>query len=412
MADKLQSLSCNNGLDLKDFRGSEEERKVKSVLKMITTETDSPTPSFVNLVLQNSNAKDGARFSDAYISLRLTHDCTEAFDTDYGNGYPKCGLVYLKDILNKGIIEDFLEHGVDAIQNRPRSEYQAFLVLLEFILEKRKHEESITKLITTPTCSASEERDTHIMIGLIHHLFTQLVPYKKYTVHKNTKHLPKECGCGCQTKICVGNTSIGSLWTWHGHVDVLFNDTVAMTYGRAPAGDAEENKDDDTDEDEPHRKQRKLESGFNLLEPKILKQIFAQTITNGFAQVNRKRSALSHFLIPTFGVTSDSISICLYDPDNDCLLHVREQLMLWCPGQLNLTTIIVIWLFLNFTTFTQKNLAGVVDLDRSGLHLSLQQHLEYYRKADISINFPSTSVTVPPWKHVYLKPKVKKTNRE
>ncbi|XP_021341729.1 uncharacterized protein LOC110442443 isoform X2 [Mizuhopecten yessoensis] len=252
-ANQLQSL-------FKDFRGSEEEVKVKRVLKIITTETVSPMPAFVNLVIQNSNASDGTSFSDAYVSLRLSYESLEAFETDYRSGYPKSGLVYMKDILNISILEEFLAHGVDAIEkcSRPDVCWQAFLTLLEFLREKRKHEESIKKLVTTATHSTNGNKETQIMAGLAHHLFSQLVPGKKYEVDKYAKQLPKECVCGCKAKICEGDTSVGSQRTWHGRVDVILNHTIAVAFGKGQTDDAEEDEDDDTDESEPHRKQRKM----------------------------------------------------------------------------------------------------------------------------------------------------------
>ncbi|XP_069140907.1 uncharacterized protein [Argopecten irradians] len=213
--------------------------------------------------------------------------------------------------------------------------------------------------------------------------------------------------------------STGSPRTWHGRADIVLNHTIAVSVGKKTS---EENEDDDTNEDEPRSKHRKLESTEScdmcgevkantkqegvLTDMKVLKQIFALAITNGFAQVNRTKGTLTHFLIPTIGVTSDHVSICLYDPENDYLLHSNEELELWCSegetDKLNFNTVIVIWLFLNFTLFTQKQVASLLDLDKSGLHEDLKHHLKYYKNAETKANYVSLTPVGRPWKNAYL----------
>lgn len=132
----------------------------------------------------------------------------------------------------------------------------------------------------------------------------------------------------------------------------------------------------------------------NILESKVLEQIFAEAITNGFAQLNRNESALLNFLIPTIGVTSDQVSVCLYDPEADCLLLSSEWLPLWIPEKEILTNeiIVVVWLFWNFTVFTAQKVAAKYDLDKSGLHSELKSHLQHYRKVETKESFASSSV--------------------
>ncbi|XP_021355713.1 uncharacterized protein LOC110451829 [Mizuhopecten yessoensis] len=264
------------------------------------------------------------------------------------------------------------------------------------------------------------------MVALAHHLFSQLVPGKKYEVDKYAKQIPKQCDCGCKARICEGNTSLGSLGTWHGRVDILLNHTIAVAFLQELTDKDDEGETDDSgedsNEDEPRSKQRKMDScgicvkektakkhDNILLDQKVMKQILAEAITNGFAQVNMNSTALSHFLIPTFGTTSEHVTICLYDSENDYLLHIQEHLELWCPGemsdQLNVMTIVVIWLFLNFVTFTQKKLHNVVDLDKSGLHQELKGRLDYYKKATTKGNFVSPTSGALMW--TFLNPTAK-----
>ncbi|XP_033748236.1 uncharacterized protein LOC117333188 [Pecten maximus] len=381
------------------FRGSEEEEIIKRVLQIIIT--TGTMPAFLNLVIQTSNALEGSSFVDASVYLRISYELRKAHQTNFRSGYPKCIVVYIKDILNMSVLESFRADGVDAIKEYPTR--QAFLTLMEFLREQNNHEKAIKKLMLAATLTANGNEETQILAGLAHHLFSQLVPGKKYEVDEYTKQLPKECGCGCKAKIREGNTSIGSLGTWHGRVDIILNDTIAVTVVKKPTGDTEE---DGTDDNEHERKQIKAENDkicevcveekpikgpdCDLLDQKVLKQILAEAITNGFAQVNRNKSTLSHFLIPTIGATSDHVSICLYDPESDCLLHIKKQLKLWLPdGRLNIINITIIWLFLNFTIFTRRQLAAELNIDKSGLHMDLQEHLECYKQAETKTNYDS-----------------------
>ncbi|XP_033752414.1 uncharacterized protein LOC117336140 [Pecten maximus] len=405
-------LDPQTGLDLQDFRGSAEEKTVKRILKFITAENIvSPASAFINLVIHTSNASDGTSFSDAYVSLQISYELQEAIETDYDRGCPESKLVYLKDILNISILKNFQTCGVDAIEGYPDVCQQAFLRLLEFLREKKNHEKAIQKLLATTAVLSSGNKETHIMAGLAHHLFSQLVPGKKYEVDKYANQLPKECDCGCKAKICEGDTSVGSWRTWYGRVDIVLNHTIAVAFWKIKTNDAEE---DNVDEDEPQRKRRNKETNDScdiceevetLTDLKVLKQILAEAVTNGFAQVNKDKNTLSHLLIPTFGATADHVSICLYDPESDCLLHSNEELDLWYSkeaGKLNVNTIIVIWLFLNFTIFTKKQVAALLDLDKSGIHDDLKEHLKYYRNAVTKANLVSRTPSGRPWENANL----------
>ncbi|XP_033728815.1 uncharacterized protein LOC117317956 [Pecten maximus] len=352
------------------------------------------------------------------------HEMQTAMLTNLRTTYPKCGVVHIQDILNIQILQDFLKDGVDAVEKYEGVCQQSFLMLLEFLREQVKHETAIQKLLTTASFQTSGNKEMQIMAGLAHHLFSQLIPGKVYEVDKYAEQLQRECSCGCKAKICTGDTSVGSPGTWHGRVDVILNNTIAVAHGnKQNTIDEAEDDDtdiqeavyDDTDEDEPQTKQRKVETDKSCdnctevkatekrdsVQPdiKVLKQIFAEAITNGFAQVNRDKNALSHFLIPTFGVTSDNVSICLYDPESDYLLLIREQHELWwLDGRLDTVNLTIIWLFLNFTFFTRKKLSDVVELDKSGLHKDLKEHLKFYRKAQTKANYVSKTSVGLPWK--------------
>ncbi|XP_069126041.1 uncharacterized protein [Argopecten irradians] len=406
---------------LDDYSGSKEETVVRSVFKHIISDSGFLLPSFLNIIIQRSNAIEGKSFNDASVYLRLHYEHTEAYFKNYIEGYPECKGLYLKDILIEDILKEFLADGVDAIRKHYCSSAcrQSFLTLFEFLRDRSKHEEAIWKL-TKGTSSNEITGSTQVMVGLAHHLFSQLVPGKKFEVNQFAKQLPKECFCGCKATIYGGNTAIGSSRTWHGRVDMMLNDTIAVILGDEETEEdaetesgkekSEEGEEEDADA-EPTSKQRKIETDGNsdicvevkaskkpgtVLESKLLDRILAAGISNGFAQVNRNGSHLSHFLIPTIGVSSDKVCVCLYDSESDCLLLSSKWLQLWVPGKEILTNelIVVVWLLLNFTVFTDldQKVATKYGLDKSGLHAELKGHIQHYKKVETKGNFVSPSV--------------------
>ncbi|XP_033730329.1 uncharacterized protein LOC117319659 isoform X2 [Pecten maximus] len=79
-------------------------------------------------------------------------------------------------------------------------------IVRQIFKDIKRHEIGIRKLLASNPSTTS--KDTQIMTGLAHHLFSQLVPNNKYEVDKYAKQLPKTCGCGCNGDIYGGDTSI------------------------------------------------------------------------------------------------------------------------------------------------------------------------------------------------------------
>ncbi|XP_069117794.1 uncharacterized protein [Argopecten irradians] len=393
-------------LSLKEFKGSDQEQIVQKTFRVITT--NPAFIPFINLEIYKSNAEDGTSFKDAYITLQATHDCMRRRNNKFLTEIPDCEVVGIRELLDRNILEQFFEDGVDAIDNSSRADNnicQSFLVLLNYLHDIETHEEAIGRLIDT---NSSTTTKTQITTALAHHLFSQLVPHRKYEINEFTRNLPETCRCGCNIYICRGDTSLGSQGTWHGRADIMVNNTVAVAVTNKLTMENEENN---TDEEKPQSKHRKMETdikgykrrGSFLLDPNIMKKILAEAITNGFAQVNKNRSTLANFMIPTFGVTSDYVSICMYDPENDCLLHIDDELELWasrgeCHYQLDPVVVIIIWLILNFTVLTKKNLASEANLHKSGLHLQLNESLQYYKDTRVKTKFSLQPPKGRPWK--------------
>ncbi|XP_033747942.1 uncharacterized protein LOC117332961 [Pecten maximus] len=180
------------GNSLHDFKGSDEEKIVQNFFKVILT--DPGFVRFFNLEIRNCNAEDGTSFRDAYISLRATYECMMRARANFVTERPSCEGVEIRDLLNTDSLEDFLSRGVDAIGISTQPDVcQSFWALLNFLREIKTHEGAIRRLLNIAPRNTSKK--TQIMIGLAHHLFSKLVPNKKYEVDENIKNLPQTCGC-------------------------------------------------------------------------------------------------------------------------------------------------------------------------------------------------------------------------
>lgn len=69
-----------------------------------------------------------------------------------------------------------------------------------------------------------------------------------------------------------------------------------------------------------------------------------------------------------------------YDPKNDVLLQCVDKIPIWGSKGLYFPSIVQIWMFLNFTVFTCKDLADDYELKRCNFHVLAKYRLEHYRK--------------------------------
>lgn len=195
-------------------------------------------------------------------------------------------------------------------------------------------------------------------------------------------------------------TLTGSLQTWHGYAGIILNQNIAVSLIECPSKEKnlcietddkfeEENLSDpiqiNKDEESGPSSPKRICKDDNDNEEKetqsqqMIDQVIAQTITNAFSQVS-KTPALSGWLIPTFGCALDHVIALLYDPKNDVLLQCVDKIPIWGFNGLYLPSIVQIWMFLNFTVFTFKDLADDYELKRSNFHVLAKYRLEDYRK--------------------------------
>jgi hypothetical protein len=192
----------------------------------------------------------------------------------------------------------------------------------------------------------------------------------------------------------------GSNDTWHGFVDIFLNQTVAVSVIARDQNPPDDDDDDDTNDKDDNNDASKAipgpssskrlrmhvdpEIGIDkqkntLLHFNVLDQIIAEAITNAFAQVNNSKD-LSGWLIPSFGCTLDRITVFLYDPKKDVLLQLATQMpLLDETNEMSITTVVHIWMLLNFTVFMYKNIAGEYAFKCSNFHHLTGCLLKKYR---------------------------------
>ncbi|KAK3085979.1 hypothetical protein FSP39_011546 [Pinctada imbricata] len=314
-----------------------------------------------------------------------------------------------KDILNLDVISKFVNEGFGGL---PEEYRPVFTTLLEFVKGIDLHQKALDKVIT---CS----READVMPALAIHLFSQLVPRHAVEVDDTSK-IGEHCPCGCLRKIPRGLTSLGSFDTWHGHADIIVNQKVPIIFiekrkqeeimkmgGQNPDSDEEDtdsnsvcvetevDRNYDMDNEGPSKKKQKtndegrdMATFYGTLQDyNVIGKIIAQTVTNSFIQVNFNKD-LSSLMIPAIGCTDQEFCIYLYNPEEDILLHSMRDEKFWLiKSKLDLDAVIILWLFLNFTTFVKPKLVEEFYFEQSGIHQSLGSHIELYKKCKYKENF-------------------------
>lgn len=76
----------------------------------------------------------------------------------------------------------------------------------------------------------------------------------------------------------------------------------------------------------------------------------------------------------------DHVTALFYDPKNEVLLQSVDQIPIWGLNGFYIPSIVQIWMFLNFTVFTFKDLADPYELNRSNFNSHAKNRLKDFRK--------------------------------
>ena len=189
---------------------------------------------------------------------------------------------------------------------------------------------------------------------------------------------------------------LGSDSGWHGYADIFLdqkipvvvlelnedgNDETQPAKKRKTFSNEERSSDSEKSAHERRDSEQNKSKAEALLNLYNLDQIIAEAITNGFAQVNQN-ATMSGWLIPTFACTFEHIVVFLYDSVNDVLLQTMTPTPLWSqPDVLNIDVIVEIWMYLNFSLFSNPNLAEEFEFVKSRFHECASEKLVYYKQA-------------------------------
>lgn len=222
-----------------------------------------------------------------------------------------------------------------------KGEKLALAKLLQFLEDSNKDaERALTALLNIP----KGVTETEWTMRLAHHLLSKLSvsPTYKLDIISQSKGRDMKCSCGCSEMISgtYGDTSIGIPRGWHGRLDILMNDVPVHVTSIAS-----------TDSDLPvHGDCSSLEENATAdIMASCREQIRAQTIVFSFWQ-QKVHPELDSFLIPNIAISKEKIAFCFYDSENDMLLET-PLFDLFANSFLNIPSVVVLWLVLNFKFF-------------------------------------------------------------
>lgn len=365
--------------DLKKFVGSHEERLLQAVLSSNRIKTD-----LVNIVIKSCNVLKPVLFTNADVVLELMNQCDKEFDDDQDGSELTALKISFEKVFNMDILEMLSASGVGDVDDEVKP---ALLTIMKYLHNIEYHQNAIYSVKRKGGDRAS------VTAVMAQHLFSQLIPGNKYCINNRSKNLPNVCPCqqpNCGKEIKAGCTALGSGETWHGYVDILINDTIAVSVIK----DGEGTSDEENSGPSAQKQLRRISSSVSqckedpherhsrgcLLKMDVIDQLIAETITNAFSQMNSTK-ALTGWPIPTIVCTIDHVVVFMYDPNNDVLLQSMEPCSCWQTEKiLDLTTVIFIWLMLNFSIFMCKNLVNEYEFDTSNFHKLAETKLRRYQK--------------------------------
>ncbi|XP_061193272.1 uncharacterized protein LOC133201487 [Saccostrea echinata] len=218
-------------------------------------------------------------------------------------------------------------------------------ILIDFLYGKipeAKHERILLEILVRFLKSGEMvdldfENKADMTAVLANHLFGKLAISSWYTIDEGNKLKSgqKENKCSCSDKECVltggyGDTSIGNPNAWHGSVDIIIRNEIAIQ----------------NLEEESEIPSTKSPKHVNLRNDS---QLVAGTVVSSFLQ-KRLHPDLSNFLIPSIGIADDTMVIMFYDSEHDVFLESSPISIksISCEYKFSLQAVIITWLAINY----------------------------------------------------------------
>nr|XP_011445246.2 uncharacterized protein LOC105340752 [Crassostrea gigas] len=325
-----------------DVENYDKRRFCMAILGLCVADAYNTQITLTPLKITNCNAASsgGACFSKAFCD-------TESFDE---------GMV-LGDVFQTGIktLKNFAKNGTLPEERRM---FLAFDKLLNFL----NGEKSI-KFNNPQNLHALPETELAVLVA--NHLMGKLAISSCFLVDKNCTG--KRDGCCCGVRSCrmtgeYGDTSIGNLEVWHGHLDMIVNDDLAVG--------AIENPPDSSGEKSTVEVKANLQRN-----PKII----AQTIVFSFLQ-KKRHPEREHFLTPCIGIGNSELIILFYDSEHDVLLESSRvplfESSVSC--KFSYSSILACWLVVNYKIFC-SGLVEEFKICKSNFFLHAREKINIYK---------------------------------
>ncbi|KAK3094459.1 hypothetical protein FSP39_001966 [Pinctada imbricata] len=186
------------------------------------------------------------------------------------------------------------------------------------------------------------------------HLLSKLLLGEDYRLDSCCRKKLTKCPCPCKATLKYGVTSIGNPRTYYGNLDVI----IGTFRGAVAACEVREAEDEDED------------------------------VTTSDASNEEQKDNPALTFVPTVGVSKTHIQFHFYDSQKDIYLLSCEMPLFDIPmeeeQQLNLTTILAIWLVMNYSYLMTGSTSEMEQDEQFGFHTSCKPTILHRYKNDIT----------------------------
>ncbi|XP_061163727.1 uncharacterized protein LOC133172909 [Saccostrea echinata] len=242
-----------------------------------------------------------------------------------------------------------------------------------FVLDKLLSYVNSNAADDIPTTNLHEMTKGELSKLMTNHLFGKLSTSPHYTVNKECDDQRKDnCPCSypdCQLTGALGDTSVGNSEVWHGNMDIIINDNLALHF------ELPEENSKTAAENSLLEKQTSNASSQNS-------QLIAETIVFSFLQ-KQKHPEYSNFLTPAVGVGISEMTIMFYDAEHDVLLESTRVPLFDSPEEdcrkFSLAAILISWLVVNYK-YLSSGLVDTMQTYTADFHNHTRGKIEIYEQ--------------------------------
>ena len=168
---------------------------------------------------------------------------------------------------------------------------------------------------------------------------------------------------------------VGNPKTWCGRFDILIGRDISPDVG-ATVLHAELVDEMPSDEESLAEDLSQIEVKSDELQ-KYLSQLISETVVFSFYQ---KKQFPSLSLVPSIGVSKSHIQFHFYDSEKDVYFISQEMPLFYKDRSLHLTTVLAIWLVLNYRYFLSEATEEMTSEGKFGFHAQVSETLHLYKQ--------------------------------